>query len=647
MPHNLDVHIALADSGWILEKLASQIAVGTAGITYGLGPRPGAAIQYYMNYSARRARVSPVEIAFFTHAEEDQDARARFFEVAHGVDRCVCMSQLYADLLRNDEIANIDIIVPGVDFEMFRPKLQLGVVGRTYKTGRKGEDVVRQLMDLDFVDWHFTGDGWPLPGSHPTESKLPDFYRSMDYIVVPSLYEGGPMCVLEALACGTPVIAPPVGWVKDYPHIEYPIGDVASLRQLLRKLFQQKADLASSVAHRSWERWRSDHIELMRDLMPTGQPSRVDAGIAPSRSDRLTTAQILHGTERASRGGPSARVPKTAAFLAERGLHTQTVFFPEEDVPSVDVAHLYNIWPPQSALKAARRARRRCDKLVFSPIFLNLALRPLWDDHVGRLISETRNPAHIAAAFRELNCRLADVDYHQTVDIIEPVDGYFSALRMILTMSDETVCLSHFEASALRKIYGSDFHHTVIYNPVDETRWRASDGEKISHDVGLNNYVLCVGRIEPRKNQLALALALRNSQIPVLFLGGIGSQEYADALRAVLGKNMKWIDHIDHDSDMLASIYRQARVLVSASWAEGASLSLLEGAASGAQLIIHDTGSEREYFGQQARYISPADLNQIREAVETSHASVDDPAKIRPECSWTHHINALAQLYDA
>ena len=43
------------------------------------------------------------------------------------------------------------------------------------------------------------------------QDRLPPYYSAADVLVVPSLYESFGLVGLEALACGTPVVATPVG----------------------------------------------------------------------------------------------------------------------------------------------------------------------------------------------------------------------------------------------------------------------------------------------------------------------------------------------------------------------------------------------------------------------------------------------------
>jgi len=263
----LSVHIKSSDPGWILERMTQALAQRLPYVTTSNRVNPRAAIQYYLNYTEHLGRVSPIELASFTHVDELMpDMKARYFQVAREVDVAVCMAERYAAELRALGLREVHVIRPGVDLARFSPRVKIGVVGRTYACGRKGEALVAEVLDTPGIEWHFTGSGWPLASRALTEAEMPAFYREMDYILVPSLYEGGPMCVIEALACGTKVIAPPVGWVTDFPHIEFRTGDAADLRRVLNEAVGEKLALRNSVENVTWDNFAAAHHRLFHAL---------------------------------------------------------------------------------------------------------------------------------------------------------------------------------------------------------------------------------------------------------------------------------------------------------------------------------------------------------------------------------------------
>ncbi len=74
-----------------------------------------------------------------------------------------------------------------------------------------------------------------MPGAR---GALEDWYPTLDALLLPSLSEGMPMAVLEALACGCPVIASAVGALpevlRDLPNCQViPVGDGAALTAAL------------------------------------------------------------------------------------------------------------------------------------------------------------------------------------------------------------------------------------------------------------------------------------------------------------------------------------------------------------------------------------------------------------------------------
>jgi D-inositol-3-phosphate glycosyltransferase len=76
-------------------------------------------------------------------------------------------------------------------------------------------------------------------------NELPDYYRAADALVLPSHYESFGLVVLEALACGTPVIATRVGAVEDIirPGVNGWVvaeNSPASLAEGMRRVLEQR-----------------------------------------------------------------------------------------------------------------------------------------------------------------------------------------------------------------------------------------------------------------------------------------------------------------------------------------------------------------------------------------------------------------------
>jgi glycosyltransferase involved in cell wall biosynthesis len=638
------LNIVTADRGWILETLARETAARLPYVAFGDGPRADAAMHYYITHAARRRRRSPLELAFFTHLEPDPSTARKFFETALDVEHCVCQSALYATMLRDAGVTAVTIIPPGVDLATFRPLLRIGVIGRTYHTGRKGEHLVEALRDIPEIEWVFTNAGWPERGLDPPAEALPALYRSLDYVLVPSLYEGGPMCVIEALACGTEVIAPPVGWVPDFPHLEFPAGDTAALRTLLTDLIARKRARRETVLGLSWDAWAEAHDRLFQSLAR-------EHGIAlrrpPARPRHQPRAVglLLHGNEGDSQGGPSVRVPRLAQELAEHGQPAELRRHPaRQGFEGLDLVHVFNSWPPWSAPDAVRRARAAGAAVVFSPILLEHRFSDLWGDRLPRLFAEAEPGAATQAA---LDAFRAAVAARRAADAppTEPAPGFHAALREMAAASDRLILLSERERARLARIGAETGHGRVVRNPVDAPHFAAADPALFRRETGLHDFVLCVARLEPRKNQLMLIHALRETGLPLVLLGHGTDAAFRETLERHRPPAVRVLDRLPPDSPLLASAFAAARVFALPSWAEGAPLAALEAAAAGAPLVLTDESGEREYFGDAARYADPADAGSIRDAVLAAWDSPRTPADVAAQFSWDRHRAATEAVY--
>ena len=120
--------------------------------------------------------------------------------------------------------------------------------------------------------WIETTVGVEVTG-YVSRERLRELYRGALAFVYPSHHEGFGIPPLEAMACGTPVIATPTGAIPDYANgaaLLVPIGDRDALRDAMAKLIASRA-LRDELAARGIERarhFRWDHsARLMTDLL--------------------------------------------------------------------------------------------------------------------------------------------------------------------------------------------------------------------------------------------------------------------------------------------------------------------------------------------------------------------------------------------
>ncbi|OGS33737.1 MAG: hypothetical protein A2293_14380 [Elusimicrobia bacterium RIFOXYB2_FULL_49_7] len=256
------IQIVAPTDSWILQKMGQELLQRIPFIHYSpwkADQREKWDIVYFINY----ALFQPVPKAryiggYFTHKENDQ-----FERIARQMHFTVNMSKKYAQLL--DSISkNNFVIPPGVDLERFVPKMKLAVAGRFYPSGRKGEDLVEKIKSLPYIEI-LTSEGKLSP------DQMPGFYNNADYIFIPAKLEGGPMSLLEGLACGKEIIAPDVGMVPEFHEgiHRYDRDRPESLIGLIDDLYQKRLVIRRNVENYSWDNFARCHQELFSKLLQT------------------------------------------------------------------------------------------------------------------------------------------------------------------------------------------------------------------------------------------------------------------------------------------------------------------------------------------------------------------------------------------
>lgn len=226
----MKIHFCCDMDGWVLERTARLILPHIPGATIGEEVRSDADVNVYFPYYRLQAKGPSLDAALFTHREtDDSETSQRKREWWDGAvelaDWCFGMSRQTLALLPQEKSSLLEL--PADPSLRLGRKVRFGVCGRSYQSGRKRTDWVAQLSTLPGTEWYFT------EGRVPQE-KMPGFFAHIDYLVVASENEGGPLPLKEAMACGKPVIAPDVGWSWDYPVIRY--EGYEGLLNVVRKL---------------------------------------------------------------------------------------------------------------------------------------------------------------------------------------------------------------------------------------------------------------------------------------------------------------------------------------------------------------------------------------------------------------------------
>jgi glycosyltransferase involved in cell wall biosynthesis len=206
----MKVNVICSDFGWIYEQFIEAFKKYSRHEIVVNATADFDVVHYLPYFEQQSKSAFHPSTAWFSHQEQKEPLRTKFLTVAKQVDFCFSHSQKYANLLirMGTSEHRVKQIVPGIDLEAFKPDtdtykrhevLKVGYVGRPYKSSiRKNPVLLEKIATLKGIEVHITG------GSMKAE-HLPDFYRSMDLIVSPSSVEGGPMCIIESLACGKPV----------------------------------------------------------------------------------------------------------------------------------------------------------------------------------------------------------------------------------------------------------------------------------------------------------------------------------------------------------------------------------------------------------------------------------------------------------
>lgn len=306
-------------------------------------------------------------------------------------------------------------------------------------------------------------------------------------------------------------------------------------------------------------------------------------------------------------GGAKTQVLFTKRAVEAAGVAVDIDATLAPDARGYDLAHVFGVYDPEDAQQQVEACKAAGVPTALSPMWW-----PLYD-FFGR--SRGMN-AVLAGPEKRIAAGLQRFRNTKTDRFLRPNERRKYAVRLelqrrIMRAADVLLPNSVVESFLLRKTMRlADRPMVVVHHAVDVPVG--------NHGSQARSGVLCVGRVEPMKNQAALLYALRDLDVDVSLVGACYEPEYFKIVERYLGSRRKWIGELTRQEALDAM--SRAAVHVLPSWFEFPGLVSLEAGAMGARIVAAANGTEGEYLGDSALYVDPEDPAGIRAAVERALA---------------------------
>ena len=305
-------------------------------------------------------------------------------------------------------------------------------------------------------------------------------------------------------------------------------------------------------------------------------------------------------------GGDTVQITKTATALIEIGVSVDVLTDSKINYSKYNLLHFFNIIDPEDILGHILKCNL---PYVVSTIYVDYKEYDKLHRKDALGVLSKIFPRDTIEYFKTLAKYICKGEKVSTLKFF--FKGHRKAIQYILKNASLLLPNSESEYNRLEKDYKIKQKYIVVPNAIDPKLFKYDKQQE-------RNIILCVARIEGRKNQLNVIRALKDTSYKVIFIGAISpnQQNYYKQCKAEATANMQFFDFMNQEQ--LLDYYSKAKVHILASWFETTGLSNLEAGVMGCNLVVGRRGDVEEYFDNMVEYCEPDDLQSIRTAVEKS-----------------------------
>lgn len=323
------------------------------------------------------------------------------------------------------------------------------------------------------------------------------------------------------------------------------------------------------------------------------------------------------------RGGDTVQLEKTKSELEKLGVHVDISLDFDPDLSGYDLVHLSNVTRIQETYLQVKNAKKQGKKIVLSTIYWPMdEFEKQGQVGIRKFINsflDIDNQERIKAIARYIKDRESRNEATKNLWKV----GYTNMQRYVVRNVDYFLPNSEMEMDEFCKSFGvKKERYMVVPNAIDaEIASVQKELETPEEFIKYKDAIICVGRIEPRKNQLALVKALDQSGYKLVLVGAVSDNQkgYFEEIKKVMERNKDFFYIPRIDNAKLYQLYKICKVSTLPSWLDTPGLVSLEAAAMGCNLAVSSKGSTTEYFSDCAEYCLPDDINSIRSAIERAY----------------------------
>lgn len=320
-------------------------------------------------------------------------------------------------------------------------------------------------------------------------------------------------------------------------------------------------------------------------------------------------------------GGDTTQLLKTKEYLEKLGVQVDISLELTPDVSSYDVVHVFNLMRPQEIYLQVKNAKKHGKKVALSTIYgpyeeFEKKARCGFMHYVNQFLSITQ-----IEYLKVLARAILNFEFNKGT-VIYLLRGHKGLQKKIVKMVDVFLPNSESEMRRVEKDFNlNNPTYVSVANAVD---LNVFDYDNVVVSPKVEKYrdcILCVARIEGRKNQYNVIKACMDLPYKLVFIGKVGrnARSYYENCVNLNHPNIEFIGVIRHED--LCQYYKVAKVHVLASWMETPGLSSLEAVAMKTNIVVTKKGDTEDYFGEYAYYCEPDDINSIKNAIDKAYSA--------------------------